>query len=143
VPTSSEFDARRLAYRVLLLQVLVGLVAALVCLVWGHKGFTSALTGAVTGVIANLYMTFRAVSPARSPQAALGRLYLGQFIKVVVTLGLFGVALLLYRRDQLMLGALLAGYVAVLVVSWTVPFVSLRRTAGGGPPAGTGAGGNA
>jgi hypothetical protein len=56
---------------------------------------------------------------------------------------LFGVALLLYRRDQLMLGALLAGYVAVLVVSWTVPFVSLRRTAGGGPPAGTGAGGNA
>jgi F0F1-type ATP synthase assembly protein I len=143
VPTSSESDVRRLAYRVLLLQALVGLVVALVCLAWGPKGFTSALTGAVTGVTANLYMTFRALSPAGTPQAALGRLYFGQFIKVVVTLGLFGVALLLYRRGQLVLGALLAGYLAVLVVSWTVPFFSLRRGASRGRQAGPGAGGSA
>lgn len=142
MPISSESDARRLAYRVLLLQGLVGLAVALVCLLWGERGFTSALAGAVTGVIANLYMTFRALSPARTPQAALGRLYFGQFIKVVVTLGLFGVALVLYRHGRLVLGALLAGYVGVLVVSWTVPFLSLRRGTPRGPQAGPGAGGS-
>ena len=141
MPTSSESDARRLAHRVLLLQGLVGLVVALVCLAWGQRGFTSALAGAVTGVIANLYMTFRALTPARTPQAALGRLYLGQFIKVAVTLiGLFGSAMLLNRRHELVLGALLAGYVGVLVVSWTVPFLSLRRGAPRGPQAGAGGG---
>ena len=142
MPTSSESDARRLAYRVLLLQGVVGLVVALVCLAWGQRGFTSALAGAVTGVIANLYMTFRALTPARTPQAALGRLYFGQFIKVVVTLvGLFGSAWMLSRQHSLMLGGLLAGYVGVLVVSWTVPFLSLRRGARRGPQAGSGTGG--
>lgn len=143
MPTSSEADVRRLPYRVLLLQALVGLVVALVCLAWGRKGFTSALAGAVTGVVANLYMTFRALSPAGTPQAALGRLYFGQFVKVVLTLGLFGVALLLYRRGMLMLGALLAGYVGVLAVSWIVPFYSLRRGARRGTQSGPGAGGTA
>jgi len=133
VPTSSESDARRLAYRVLLLQALVGLVVALVCLLWSRSGFTSALAGAVTGVIANLYLTFRGLTPARTPAGALGRMYFGQFIKVVVTLlGLFGSAQLLNRRRELVLGALLAGYVGVLVVSWTVPFLSLRRRSAGG-----------
>lgn len=141
MPTSSESDARRLAHRVLLLQALVGLVVALVCLLWGQRGFTSALAGAVTGVIANLYLTLRALTPARTPQAALGRLYFGQFIKVAVTLvGLFGSAMLLNRRHDLVLGALLAGYVGVLVVSWTVPFLSLRRGAPRGPQAGAGGG---
>ncbi len=128
VPTSSESDVRRLAHRVLLLQALVGLVVALVCLFWGRNAFTSALAGAITGVIANLYMTFRGLSPARTPQAALGRLYLGQFIKVIVTLALFGLGLK-FRR-YLVLGPLLAGYVGTLVVSWTVPFVSLRVRSG-------------
>lgn len=124
MPTSSESDVRRLAYRVLQLQGLVGLVVALVCLVFGLRAFMSALAGVATGVIANLYMTFRGLAPARSPQAALGRLYFGQFIKVIVTLALFGLGLK-YRR-YLVLGPLLAGYVGTLVVSWTVPFVSVR-----------------
>jgi len=58
-----------------------------------------------------------------------------------VTLGLFGVALVLYRHRHLVLGALLAGYVGVLVVSWTVPFLSLRRGVHRGPQAGPGSGG--
>lgn len=124
MPTSSESDVRRLAYRVLLLQALVGLVVALVCLVWGRSAFMSALAGFATGVVANLYMTFRGLAPTSSPQAALGRLYFGQFIKVVVTLALFGLGLK-YRR-YLVLGPLLAGYVGTLVVSWSVPFVSVR-----------------
>ena len=142
VPTSSKSDARRLAYRVLLLQVLIGLVVTLVCLVWGRKGLTSALTGVVTGVIANLYMTFRALSPARTPQAALGRMYFGQFIKVAGTVALIFLAMVLRRRQLLAVGALLAGYAGPLVVSWIVPFLSLRRgDARGNPHTGSGAGG--
>ena len=126
MPLNSQSDIRRLAHRMLQLQALAGLVVALICLVWGRSAFISALIGAVTGVLANLYMTFRALAPARTPQAALGRLYFGQFIKVVVALMLFGLALV-YRR-HLVFGALLAAYLTILAVSWFVPFIALRGT---------------
>lgn len=130
MPTSSESDIRRLAYRVLLLQAVTGLAVALVCLAWGRNVFISALAGAFTGVIANLYMTFRALQPARTPQAALGRLYFGQLIKVVVTLALFVLAFRYLPRVAW--AALLAAYLATLAVSWSVPLLSMRRGAGKG-----------
>ena len=49
----------------------IGLAVALVCLAWGANACLSALAGALTGVIANLYMTFRALEPARSPRRRL------------------------------------------------------------------------
>ncbi len=129
MPTSSESEIRRLAHRVLLLQTVTGLAVALVCLVfWGRSACISALAGAFTGVIANLYMTFRALSPARTPQAALGRLYFGQFIKVVVSLVLFVLAL--RYLPHVAWAALLVAYLATLAVSWSVPFASLRGGAG-------------
>jgi F0F1-type ATP synthase assembly protein I len=129
VPTSSDAEIRRLAHRVLLLQTVVGLAVALVCLVfWGRNAFISALAGAFTGVIANLYMTLRALQPARTPQAALGRMYFGQLIKVVVSVALFVVA---FRYlPHVVWPALLVAYLATLVVSWSVPFASLRRSGG-------------
>jgi F0F1-type ATP synthase assembly protein I len=116
---------------VLVLQGLAGLVVALVCLVvWGRNGFVSAVAGAVTGVIANLYMTFRALQPARTPTAALGRLYFGQLIKVVVTVGLFVLAYeLLPHVDW---PALLVAYLGTLVVSWSAPLRMIRRGSGRG-----------
>jgi F0F1-type ATP synthase assembly protein I len=131
VPTSSDSDLRRLAHRVLLLQAAAGLVVALVCLVvWGRDGFTSAVAGAVTGMIANLYMTFRALQPARTPQAALGRLYFGQLVKVIVTVGLFVLAF--FVLPHVAWPALLVAYLATLVVSWSAPLRVIRRGSGAG-----------
>jgi F0F1-type ATP synthase assembly protein I len=129
VPTSSDSDIRRLAHRVLLLQAVAGAAVALVCLVfWGRSAFISALAGAFTGVIANLYMTLRALQPARTPQAALGRLYFGQLVKVVVSVVLFVLA---FRYlPHVVWPALLAAYLATLVVGWSMPLVRLRRGAG-------------
>lgn len=129
VPTSSDSEIRRLARRVLLLQTVMGLAVALVCLVfWGRNACTSALAGAFTGVIASLYMTLRALQPARTPQAALGRLYVGQLIKVVVSLALFVVAFR-YLPHVVWL-ALFVAYLATLAVGWTLPTATLRRGAG-------------
>lgn len=131
MPTNSDSEARRLAYRVLVLQAMAGLVVAVLGLaVWGRYGFMSAVAGAVTGVIANLYMTFRALQPARTPQAALGRLYLGQLVKVVVTIGLFVLAFLLL--PHVAWPALLVAYLATLVVSWSAPLRMIRRGTGRG-----------
>lgn len=131
MPTSSDSEARRLAYRVLVLQATAGLVVALLSLaVWGRYGFTSAVAGAVTGVIANLYMTFRALQPARTPQAALGRLYFGQLVKVIVTVGLFVLAFVLL--PHVAWPALLVAYLATLVVSWSAPLRVIRRGSGKG-----------
>ncbi len=130
MPSSSYSDVRSLAYRVLLLQFGIGGAVALICLVWGANASVSALAGAVTGVIANLYMTFRALLPASSPQAALGRMYFGQLIKVVLTVGLFVLAYELL--PHVVWPALLVAYLATLAVSWSAPLRVIRRGEGKG-----------
>jgi len=125
VPTSSDFDIRPLARRILLWQSGAGLAVALVCWgVWGRDAFVSALAGAITGVIANLYMTFKALQPARSASGALGRVYLGEAIKVIATLALFVAAT---RFRHAVWPALLLAYGSTLVVFWWVPFASAPR----------------
>ena len=130
MPTSSDFATRPLAHRVLLLQSLSGLAVALVCLAgWGRNGFISALAGAVTGVIANLYMTFRALAPARTAQAALGRLYFGQLTKVIVSVALFVAAFVWLPKAgvRVVWPALLLAYLATLAANWWVTFKLVRR----------------
>jgi len=124
VPTNSDSDVRSLAHRVLLLQVGMGLAVALVCLVfWGRNAFISALAGAVAGVLANLYMTFRTLRPARTAGSALGRLYLGQLIKIVVTIAMFFGAL---HTPHVSWQALLAAYIVTFVAFWWAPFAAAR-----------------
>lgn len=122
--TSSDADIRPVAARILLTQIGVGVVIALACLGWGSRAGVSALAGAAIGVIANLYMTLTALRPARTPHGALGRLYLGQLIKVVLTVGLL---IAVAHVTRVIWPALLAAYAATLVVFWWVPFVSGRR----------------
>jgi ATP synthase protein I len=122
VATSTDTDIRPLAYRVLLAQVAAGALVALIALaVFGQAAGLSALIGAGTGVIANLYMTFMALRPAGSPRGALGRLYFGQLVKVAITVGLFLAAV---RLSHVVWPALLVAYAATLVVFWWVPFMS-------------------
>ena len=106
--------------RILAWQVGVGVLIAAVCLVLGGvPAGVSALAGAAIGTIANLYMTLKALRPARTPGAALGALYMGQLVKVALTVGMF---LAVARQPGLVWPALLVAYIATLVVFWWVPF---------------------
>ena len=126
MPTGSESDIRPLASRILLVQIGAGAAVALVCLlVWGRFAFVSALAGAGTGLVANLYMTFKALQPARTPRRALGQLYLGQLVKLGLTVALF---MLAAHLPHVSWPALLIAYLATLVVFWWVPFAAAPRT---------------
>jgi len=126
VPSSSDSDIRPLGVRILLVQTVAGAAVALVCLlVWGRYAGLSALAGAFTGVVANMYMTFKALQPARTPRRALGQLYLGQLVKVGLTVALF---MLAARMPRVSWPALLIAYLATLVIFWWVPFTAASRT---------------
>lgn len=65
-------------------------------------------------------MTFKALQPARTRQGALGRVYFGQLVKVLLTVALFVLAA---RIPHLSWPALLLAYAATLLVFWWVPLV--------------------
>ena len=113
-------DMRRLAARILLVQMAATLVIAALCLlIWGSRHGLSALAGGSIGVIANLYMTLKALQQANTPQGALGRMYFGQLVKVIITVGLFWVASLVPAVSW---PELLMTYLATHIVFWWVPF---------------------
>lgn len=122
---TSDPQMRRLAGRILLWQALVsGVLAALVAVMAGKASGVSALTGGLIGLIANLYMTLAALRPARTAGFALGRLLAGQFVKVLLTVGMF---LAVAQRKDVVWPAVFAGYVATLVVFWVVPVLAAPR----------------
>jgi ATP synthase protein I len=117
---NSNNDIGRLAGRILRWQGGVAAAAAAVAgLGWGWHAGLSALAGGAIGLIANLYMTLKALRPAKSPVGALGQLYMGQLVKVGITVGLFVAA---SRVPGLSWPALLIAYLGALVVFWWVPF---------------------
>ena len=117
--SSSSGDLRTLYSKALLWQVAVGISMALVCSApWGPYAGLSALVGAGIGVVANLYMTRKALVPERTAPAALRRLIVGQIVKVVVTIGLFMAA---SRLPHVVWPALLGAYVVTLLVFWVLP----------------------
>lgn len=123
-------DIRLIALRILAWQAGVGVAIAAVCLaLWGRPAGVSALAGAAIGIIANLYMTLKALQPRRSARAALGALYLGQLVKVALTVVMFVAAA---QVPGLAWPALLVAYVATLVVFWWVPFRAAPRPGGPG-----------
>jgi len=119
-----EPGIRRLAARILLAQAAVTVALAAICTIgWGARSGLSALAGGGIGVLANVFMTLSALRPTASAGGALGRLMLGQFMKVAVTVALFVVAA---RTGQVVWPAMLAAYVATLVVFWFVPVFDTR-----------------
>jgi F0F1-type ATP synthase assembly protein I len=122
---SSDPQTRRLAGRILLGQAAVTIIlAALVAAGAGQKSGLSALSGGLIGLIANLYMTIAALRPARSAGFAFGRLLVGQFVKVLLTVGMF---LAVAQRKDVVWPAVIAGYVATLVVFWVVPVLAAPK----------------
>lgn len=122
---ASDPQARQLAGRILLWQSVVTLAGTLVAAALaGRDGGASALAGGLIGLIANLYMTWAALRPAPSAGLALGRLVIGQFVKVLLTVGLF---LAVAPLQGVVWPALIAGYLATLAVFWVVPVLSAPR----------------
>jgi F0F1-type ATP synthase assembly protein I len=122
---SSDPQMRRLAARILLWQALVTVAfAALAAAIASKASGVSALTGGLIGLIANLYMTLAALRPARTAGFALGRLLAGQFVKVLLTVGMF---LAVAQRKDVVWPAVFVGYVATLVVFWVVPVLAAPR----------------
>ena len=122
---TSDPQMRRLAGRILLWQGIVTLVLG--ALMAGLAGVTSGwsvVTGGLIGWIANLYMTLAALRPARTAGFALGRLLAGQFVKVLLTVGMF---LAVAQRKDVVWPAVFVGYVATLVVFWVVPVLAAPR----------------
>lgn len=119
-------STRRLAGRILLWQFLVtlGLAALVAAAVDGASG-RSALVGGLIGLIANLFMTLAALRPTQNAGLALGRLLVGQFVKVLLTVAMF---FAVAQRKDVVWPALIGGYIATLLVFWAVPVLQGPRT---------------
>jgi F0F1-type ATP synthase assembly protein I len=104
--------------------VVVITVALLSFMAGGRAAALSALGGAAVAWVTTLYASCRASVPERTAGAALQRVMIGEFIKVLSTIALFAAA---SRVPHVVWPALLGGYVAVLAAFW-LSFV----TAGGG-----------
>lgn len=109
---------KTIAYRIVLAQLGVALVAAVAgWSLWGASTGIAVLAGGMIGVITNLYVAARvfgrgAVRPA--PQV-LRRFFAAEAVKVVLTVGLFAVAIGVLR---LSVPPLLGGYGLTLAVYW-------------------------
>ena len=101
-------------------QLLVSVVLALVgAALWGQKTGLWVLAGGAIGTIANLYMSFAALrSVGGNAGLALRRLLTGQFVKVGLTGLMFYAAA---RRGDANWPALIAGYIATVIVFWALP----------------------
>ena len=110
--------ARRVALGIVLGQLGVTLLAATAgLLLGGSRAGVSALLGGGIGSLASLYMVvsmFR-LGANTAPEKILGRVYRGEFYKLVLTAGLF--ALVLMSMD-VSFGAMLSGFAATLLVYW-------------------------
>lgn len=117
---------RRLAGQILLWQFLVtlGLAASVAAAVDEVSG-RSTLAGGLVGLIANLFMTLAALRPTQSAGLALGRLLVGQFVKVLLTVAMF---VALAQRKDVVWPAVIAGYIATLMVFWAVPTLQGPRS---------------
>lgn len=91
---------------------------------WGARYGASALAGGSIGCIANLYMTLTALRPGGGAGLVLGRVLLGQFVKVVLTVAMF---IAVARTGKAAWPPVIATYVATLVVFWVVPAMAGPR----------------
>ncbi|MGB8693936.1 MAG: ATP synthase subunit I [Steroidobacteraceae bacterium] len=118
---SGSMDLRLPFSKALLWQAAVGILLALICVApWGRYAGVSALVGAGIGLVANYYMTRKALVAEQTASAALRRLIVGQAVKVAVTIGLFMAA---SRLPHIVWPALLGTYLVTLTVFWLRPAI--------------------
>jgi ATP synthase protein I len=123
-------QARRLAGSVVLGQVVVTAVAAIICFaVWGRVVGLSALAGGGISVAASAVLAFIAFSsPAgAAPQTIARKFYIGEAMKLAVTVALFVTVFLTMKVSFI---ALFATYIATLFVYWIALANALPPLAG-------------
>ena len=111
-------QGRRRAMRVVLWQVLLGVVVAAACLaVWGSRSGASALLGGGIGVAATSLMAVAMLrhGEGASAQRVAWSFFSGWVVKVGFTLALLVVA---FRSTKVDAVALLAAYVATFFGYW-------------------------
>jgi ATP synthase protein I len=114
-----DAGTRRLAARILIAQAATTIVIAALCvLIGGRIAALSAVAGGGIGLIANALMSLIVLRSNPDATAALGKLVIGQFVKVMVTVGLL---LIVARGGWAHWPSLLSAYAATLLVYWFVP----------------------
>jgi len=96
----------------------MALVLALVCAaVWGWFTAGAVLIGATIAVVSNLYMAVRIFggSAVRPAEQVLRRFYSAEAMKIAITVGLFALAVGVFRVAFL---PLIVGYSLTLMVYW-------------------------
>ena len=118
---------RRAALRVVVAQVAITLgVAAVAAAGWGGQAARSALWGGGIGIAASALMViavFRYPEGASPARIAWG-FYLGQFLKVALSIALLIVA---FGTEGVVPLALLVAYVATFAGYWAAPRLPLPR----------------
>jgi F0F1-type ATP synthase assembly protein I len=116
-------EIRRIAARILMAQAAVTILIAVLCwLVWGKTHALSALAGGLIGLIANAYMTLTTLRSSASAAGALGRLMVGQLVKVALTVALM---VIVARGQWANWPVLIFTYAAMLMVFWLVPMMHM------------------
>jgi ATP synthase protein I len=122
--------ARRLAFRVVLGQAAVAVIAALIA--WAVGGVRAGLSALVGGGIATAGSLVMAVlvmggTLAGNAQRALSAFYLGEALKLVLVAVLFVIVLKVMRVAPL---AMFAAFAATFLVYW-IALLSALPSAGG------------
>jgi ATP synthase protein I len=126
-------QARRLAGSVVLGQVVITVVAALLCFaVWGRVAGLSALAGGGISVLASAALAvFGFGAPAGASAERVARMfYVGEAAKLGVTVTLFVVVFLTMKVS---FAALFGAYIATLFVYWIALANALPPLSGAGP----------
>lgn len=109
------------AFRIVAVQVVITLAVAATCgLGWGTKAAASAVCGGLIGVAATSLM---ALALFRHPEGASAarvawNFFLGEFLKVALSIGLLVTAL---RSASFVAGPLIAAYAATFAAYWFAP----------------------
>jgi ATP synthase protein I len=130
-------QARRLAGSVVLGQVVVTVVAAILCFaVWGRTPGLSALIGGGISVVASAVLAIIGFSAraGAAPDVIAKKFYMGEGSKLAVTVALF---VTVFLTMKVSFAALFGAYIATLFVYWIALANALPPLAGKAGPAGT------
>jgi ATP synthase protein I len=124
-------DLRRVAYGLVLAQLILTVVVALVSLAfWNRSVALSAAIGGGIGVAANLVLALVAFrKKGLTVPQMVGAFYAGEAAKFGVTIVLF-VVVLATLKGRLVPGALFGAFVATFLVHWLVLPRAMRRLDG-------------
>jgi ATP synthase protein I len=99
--------------RIVSLQLIATVVAgAFAALLWGRAAMFSVLLGGVCAVLPNALFALRLFASAKRGQANPMTFFIGEFVKIALTVTLLGVTAWLYRDLNWL--ALICGFIVAL-----------------------------